>query len=392
MAVETAPAPAPAGPSVVRTRPPWLDTLATQAVALVSAFLFAGLTGALIIAAYGENPLFVYSTMWQFSTARPQDFARVLENATPLIFSGLAVAVAFKAGMFNIGVEGQYYVAMVTAASAAVFLDFLPGPVHLAAVVLAATMGSMFWAAIPAVLKVKTGAHEVVTTIMLNGIAVSLLAWALLNPLRTSETGLVDLRTDRFPESALMPSLASSFRLEQHIPPSVHLTWLFPLALVACVGVWFLLYRTRLGYEVRAVGTSAGSAEAGGISIGATQIKIFLISGFLAGFVGLNHILGDAGFLGVNYETALGFTGIAVAFLGRNHPAGIALAAILLGIMTRGEDGLAVSTELPREIVIILEGLLILSVVIAYEISRRVLLRRRQRQVRAEEGADSAAA
>jgi ABC-type uncharacterized transport system permease subunit len=238
---------------------------------------------------------------------------------------------------------------------------------------------------VPAVLKVKTGAHEVVTTIMMNGIAVSLVAWALLHPLRTTDTGLVDLRSNRFAPSATMPSLASSLGLEDVIPPSVHLTWLFPLAILACVVVWFLLYRTRLGYEVRAVGSSPGSAEAGGVSIGATQLKIFLISGALAGFVGLNHLLGDQGFLGVNYETQLGFTGIAVAFLGRNSPFGIFLSALLLGMLTRGEDGLAVSTDLPREIVIILEGLLILSVVIAYEISRRVLLRRRQRVVRAEE-------
>jgi ABC-type uncharacterized transport system permease subunit len=374
-----------------RARPEWVDTLTTQLMALVGAFLFAAVTGGIIIALYGENPLFVYSTVWQFSTARTQDFAKVLENATPLIFSGLAVAVAFKAGLFNIGVEGQYLVGMVAATAAAVFLDFLPGPLHLLAVILAAMAGSTLWAAVPAVLKVKTGAHEVVTTIMMNGIAVSFLAWALNNPLRTSETGFLDLRSDRFSESALVPRLADSLGLEQ-IPSSVYLSWLFPLALLACVLVWFLLHRTRLGYEVRAVGLSPGTAEAGGISIGATQIKVFLISGALAGFVGLNHLLVDAGFLGINYETLLGFTGIAVAFLGRNHPAGIVLAAILFGILSRGEDGLAVSTELPREIVIILQGLLILSVVIAYEITRRILLRRRQRLVRSEEGADSAAA
>jgi ABC-type uncharacterized transport system permease subunit len=375
-----------------RARPEWLDTVTTQVLALVGAFLFAAVTGGIIIALYGENPVFVYSTVWQFSTARPQDFAKVLENATPLIFSGLAVAVAFKAGLFNIGVEGQYFVAMITATAAAIFLDFLPGPLHLVAVILAAMAGSTAWAAVPAVLKVKTGAHEVVTTIMMNGIAISLLAWALNDPLRTSQTGFLDLRSDRFPESALVPRLADTLGLEEQIPSTVYLSWLFPLAILACVLVWFLLYRTRLGYEVRAVGLSPGSAETGGVSIGATQIKVFLISGALAGFVGLNHLLVDAGFLGVNYETLLGFTGIAVAFLGRNHPAGIVLAAILFGIMARGEDGLAVSTDLPREIVIILQGLLILSVVIAFEITRRILLRRRQRLVRAEEGADSAAA
>lgn len=384
MATATAAAP-------VKPRPPWLDAAVGQGLALLGAFLFAGIAGAIIIMLYGERPLFVYRVIWEFSTARASDFAKVLELATPLIFSGLAVAVAFKAGMFNIGVEGQYIVGMATATVAATFFE-LPAVIHLPLVVLFAMAGSMVWAGVPAVLKVKTGAHEVVTTIMMNGIAISLVAWALLNPLRTTETGLVDLRSDRFPDSARMPFLAPTFGLEEQIPRSVNLTWLFPVALLACFVVWFLLYRTRLGYEVRAVGSSPGSAEAGGISTGAVQIKIFLISGALAGFVGLNHVLADAGFLGVNYERELGFTGIAVAFLGRNHPAGVPLAAIMLGLLFRGEDGIAIATDLPREIVIILEGLLILSVVVAYELVRRWLVRRQQRTVRAEEGADSAAA
>lgn len=375
-----------------RTRRPWVDALTGQLLGLLVAFLFAGVVGGAIIVAYGESPLRVYGVVIDFSTARFQDVARVLENATPLIFSGLAVAVAFRAGMFNIGVEGQYYVGMITATAAAVTFD-LPGILHLIAVILFAVLGGMAWAAIPAVLKVKTGAHEVVTTIMMNGIAISLVGWALNNPLRTGDVGLVDLRSDRFPESALMPHIGESLGLStETLPNSVNLTWLFPLALAACVGVWFLLSRTRLGYEARATGLSPGSAEAGGVSIGGVQLKTFLISGGLAGFVGLNHLIGDVGFLGINYETTLGFTGIGVAFLGRNHPAGIALAAILLGMIARGQDGVAIITDLPREILIILEGLLILSVVIAYEVVRRVLLRRRQRLVRAEESTPEEAA
>jgi ABC-type uncharacterized transport system permease subunit len=384
MAVATREAPSAPPAGSRRDRRPWVDSLVVQTVAVVAAFLFTGLVGAVIILLYGESPLFVYSTIWQFSTARASDIARVLEAATPLIFSGLAVAVAFKCGLFNIGVEGQYIVGMMTASMAAVWLD-LPAVIHLPLVVLAAVAGSLVWAFVPAILKVRTGAHEVVTTIMMNGIAISLVAWALLNPLRTSDTGFVDLRSDRFPESAIMPPLAPSLGLEEQIPASAHLTWLFPLALLACVGVWFLLYRTRLGYEARAVGISPGSAEAGGISIGATQLKMFLISGALAGFVGLNYLLGDAGFFGVNYETTLGFTGIAVAFLGRNHPAGIVLAALLFGVLFRGEDGVAIATDLPREITVILEGLLILSVVVAYQIARRVIRRRQAEVIRKEE-------
>jgi general nucleoside transport system permease protein len=376
-ASETAPA---------RARPEWVDYIVGQALALLLAFLFAAAVGSFIILLYDESPWFAFATVWNFSTARPQDFAQVLENATPLIFSGLAVAVAFKAGLFNIGVEGQYIVGMMTAAAAAVTFTRLPALLLLPLVILAAVLGATVWAAVPAVLRVRTGAHEVVTTIMMNGIAVSLVAWAILHPLRSTDRALIDLRTDVFPEAALVPHMASSFGLGDVIPGSVHLTWLFPVALVACVVCWFLLFRTRLGYEVRAVGSSSGSAEAGGISIGASEIKIFLVSGALAGFVGLNHILGDKEYLGSNYETGLGFAGIAVAFLGRNHPFGIPLAAILLGMLLRGQDGIAITTDLPTEILIILQGILILSVVIAYEVVTRALTRRRQREVRSQEG------
>ncbi len=373
----------------VAERRPWREILGGQALAIGSAFLFAGLAGAGIIALYGESPLAVYRTIWVFSTDRPADIARVLVNATPLIFSGLAVAVAFKAGMFNIGVEGQYIVGMLAATLAALGLDFLPAPILLPAVILAAMLGSMLWAVVPAILKVRTGAHEVVTTIMMNGISASLVTWFLLHPLRSAEFGQVDLRSDRFSEAALVPDLASSLGISREVvPPSAHLSWLFPLAILACVAVWYLLYRTRLGYEARALGSSAGAAEAGGVAIGATQIKVFLLSGALAGLAGLNHLLADKGFLGQNYETQLGFTGIAVAFLGRNHPAGIPLAAILFGILARGEQGIQIETEVPREIIIILQGLLILSVVVAYEVVRRRIARRRQRTGTAQDAAE----
>jgi ABC-type uncharacterized transport system permease subunit len=371
-----------------RARPEWADALATRGLGLLAAFAFAALVGSVIILVYGENPLEVYGTVWEFSGTSLVNFSRVLADATPLIYSGLAVAVAFKAGMFNIGVEGQYIVAMMVAAAAAVFLDFLPGVLHLVAVVAAAAAGSMFWAFIPAILKVRTGAHEVVTTIMMNGIAVALVGWALSGPLKHTEQGLIDLRTAQFRGSARIPTLPESFGIDT--PPSVYVSWLFPLAILACIGVWFLLYRMRLGYEVRSVGSSAGAAEAGGISIGATQVKIFLVSGLLAGFVGLNHLLVERGYLGNIYESGLGFAGIAVAFLGRNSPVGIALSAILLGMLSRGEDGIEVTTNLPREIVIILEGVLILSVVIAYGVAGRALARRRQRIERAEEAAEGA--
>ncbi|MGH2635635.1 MAG: ABC transporter permease [Actinomycetota bacterium] len=374
-----------------RSRPAWLETFAGQFLALLASLAIAVVLGSVLIVAYGESPLEVYSSILDASLGSVDGIGYVLAIATPLIFSALAVAVCFKAGLFNIGVEGQYLVAMVTAAWAEIELGFLPGPILVTTVLIAAMLGGMAWAAIPAILKVKTGAHEVVTTIMLNGIAVSLLAWAINFPLKFTEAPEgqnVDLRTDQFPDHGLVGDIGRMFG----VTPGAHLSWLLLLAVGAAVIVWFLIRRTRLGYNARAVGSSPGSARAGGVSIGATQVKLFLISGALAGLVGMQQILADRGHLPQNYIVALGFTGIAVAFLGQNNPIGIIFAAILWGILSRGEVALQIQSEVPREFVIILQGILILSVVITYQIAkRRLAARQLQRAGVAGDLEDSAA-
>lgn len=369
----------------VTARASWFEPLVGQMLALLASLAIAVIFGSLLIVAYGESPIEVYSSILEQSLGKADGIGYVLAIATPLIFSALAVAICFKGGMFNIGVEGQYLVAMVTAAWAEIELGFLPGPVLVPTVLIAAMLGGMIWAAIPAILKVKTGAHEVVTTIMLNGIAVSLLAWAINFPLKFTDAPPgqnVDLRTDPFPEQGLVGDIGQYF----DITPGAHLSWLLFLAIVAAAIVWFLIRRTRLGYDARAVGTSPGSAKAGGVSIGATQIKLFLISGALAGLVGMQQILADRGHLPQNYIVALGFTGIAVAFLGQNNPIGIVFAAILWGILSRGEVALQIQSEVPREFIIILQGILILSVVITYQIAKRRLAAR-QLQRAGEAGA-----
>ncbi|HET9672897.1 MAG TPA: ABC transporter permease, partial [Actinomycetota bacterium] len=298
--------------------------------------------------------------------------------------------VCFKAGLFNIGVEGQFLVAMVTASWAALSLGWLPGVTHLVAVLLFAMLGGMVYAAIPGVLKVTTGAHEVVTTIMLNGIALSIVSYALNGPLkyRDAPPGQnVDLRTDIFPDTALVPTIGHWFG----IGDSANLSWLFPIAVVAAVLSWLLIKRMRLGYEARAVGSSSGSARAGGIGIGSVQVKLFLISGALAGLTGMQQVLVERAALVQNYEAQLGFTGIAVAFLGQNNPIGIIFAAILWAILSRGETALQIDTDVPREFVIILQSILILTVVIVYQIAKRRLARRQLQRMAAEEEAVSSA-
>jgi ABC-type uncharacterized transport system permease subunit len=379
-----------AAPIAVRSRPAWIEGLVGQLLALLASLAIAVLAGSLLIVAYGENPLEVYSSILDASMGSADGIGYVLAIATPLIFAALAVAVCFKGGLFNIGVEGQYLVAMVTAAWAELSLGFLPGPILVVVVLLAAMLGGMIWAAVPGILKVKTGAHEVVTTIMMNGIAVSLVAWAINFPLKFSNAPPgqnVDLRTDQFPDAGLVGDIGQYF----DVTPGAHLSWLLFLAIVAAILVWFLIRRTRLGFEARAVGASPGSAKAGGVSIGGTQLRLFLISGALAGLVGMQQILADRGHLPQNYIVALGFTGIAVAFLGQNNPIGIIFAAILWGVLSRGEVALQIQSEVPREFIIILQGILILSVVITYQIAkRRLAARQLQRAGAAGELEDSA--
>ena len=387
MAAGEASAPVP----VPRIRSEWLERLGGQLLALLGSLAIALTVGALLIVAYGESPAAVYGAILRFSVGSLDGFGYVLAIATPLIFSALAVAVCFKGGMFNIGVEGQYLVAMVAAAWAALSLDFLPGPLLVPAVLIAAMLGGMIWAAVPGILKVKTGAHEVVTTIMMNGIAVSFLAWAINYPLKFSNAPAgqnVDLRTDKFPDSALVGDIGRMFG----ITPGAHLSWLLLLGIAASFVIWFLLKRTRLGYEARAVGSAQGSARAGGISIGSTQLRLFLVSGALAGLVGTQQILANTGYLGQNYVAQLGFTGIAVAFLGQNNPIGIIFAAILWGVLSRGEVALQIETEVPREFIIILQGILIMSVVITYQIAKRRLAARQLQRAGAAGALEDSAA
>ncbi|MCD6022117.1 MAG: putative sugar transporter, permease protein [Actinomycetia bacterium] len=374
-----------------RSRPPWLDAFVGQGLALLFAFAIAVAVGSLIIILYGENPLTVYGAMLSFGFRDATSLGNILSIATPLIFAALAVSVCFKGGLFNIGVEGQFLVGMVTASWAALAFDFLPGLTHMIVVLVFACIGGMVYAAVPGILKVTTGAHEVVTTIMMNQIAISIVKFALDGPLRFTKAPPgqnVDLRTDIFESSALVPDLGHLFGVES----SAHLSWLFPIAIVASVFVWFLIKRMRLGYEARAVGSSAGSARAGGISIGSVQIKLFLISGALAGLVGMQQVLAERGALVQNYEAQLGFTGIAVAFLGQNNPIGIVFAAILWAFLSRGETALQIETDVPREFVIILQGILIFCVVVVYQIAKRRLARRELQRAGAEVGLRDTAA
>jgi len=336
------------------------------------ALVFAFAVGGVVLMAIGKNPIGVYVTMFSYSFSRLDSVGTILFRATPLMFSGLAVAISFRVGLFNIGVEGQYFVGAFAAALAGFALTGLPAFIHLPLTIAAGIAGGMFWALVPIWLKLKRGAHEVITTIMMNHISYALVHFFVATVFFDRNQNIVkgygspQMRMPKIAGTALMPELhglLDVFSIE--LPKHVYLNWFFPLGVLVAVGVYLLVWRTPFGYELRAVGSNPTAAETAGIPVGATAFKAFLISGGLAGMVGLSDLLGYFGYLDIDFPVGLGFTGIAVALLARNNALGIVATALLFGFLRRGAEGIQAFEGVPMDTVDILEGVIILSVVIA---------------------------
>ena len=336
----------------------WL--LAAAPLIAVAAALGAG---AIFIAAIGEKPLEIYTLLFREAFGTGYGLGQTLFRATPLLFTGLAVALAFRAGMFNIGVEGQMYLGGFAAALVGAYAP-LPGLLLLPAAVLAAALVGGAWGALPGVLKARFGAHEVINTIMLNFIAFSLVSWAGHRLFQTAT-----VRTREIATGAQLPRLEGLITVMRGAPVNVSLL----LGLVLAVITALLLFRTRLGYELRAVGLNAPAAEYGGISIGRTQALAMALSGALAGLGGTNFVLGYKHYFELGFTGGAGFIGIAVALLGRSHPLGVLVASLFFGALSYG--GLVVNQRVPRELVEVLEALVIL-----FAISARPLLERLSRR------------
>jgi len=330
----------------------------------------AFLVGALVILAIGDNPLEVYrillSSAFSFRDALGNftfdNWGYTLFYATPLIFTGLAVALAFKCGLLNIGAEGQLYIGAFAAAWAGITFPGIPGIFLIPFCMMCAIAAGAFWGAIPGVLKARFGAHEVINTIMLNFIAVGILSYLVQrhykaqgDPIMQSTEIAEQARIARF--HTLLAPIGINF------PERIPLNIAFLLALLACAAYYYFLWRTKWGYELRATGSSAKAAEYGGISVRRQIILAMAISGGLAGMVGINEVLGYRYRYYHDFSANYGFTGIAVALLGRGHPAGIILSAILFGALIRG--GLFVdifSDHVSKDLVQVLQGIIILFV------------------------------
>lgn len=355
----SAPAAAPA--AVTRAAPPW-SRVALEIGGTVGALLAAFAAGAVFIAAIGENPLEIYGLMLHDTFGTGYGIGMTLFKATPLVFTGLAVALGFRAGLFNIGAEGQLYLGGFAAGLVGMAWPGAPFPLLLLLCLVAAAGAGALWGAIPGVLKARFGAHEVINTIMMNFIAFALVSFI--------GRGLFVPATVRTPEiggTAVLARLSEFVPAMRGAPANLALV----IGLAAAAGVWMLLFRSRLGFELRALGLNAPAAEAGGVPVGRSQAIAMALSGGLAGLGGANFVLGYKHFFELEFSGGAGFLGIAVALVGRNHPAGVVIAAIVFGALDHG--GLAINSRVPRELVNVLEAMVILLAIgIAAVVERRL--------------------
>jgi simple sugar transport system permease protein len=293
-----------------------------------------------------------YRALWDSSLGSPRGLSRTLVEATPLALAGLSVAFAFRAGLFNIGAAGQ----LVIGATCAGWVGFtwdLPAAVHLPLAVVAGFAGGAAWGAIAGVLKARTGAHEVITTIMLNYISYRLLDYALRSD-AFQPAGRDDLISKPVADSARLPEVSLG-------DITVH-AGVF-LALAAAVAIWYLLERTTVGFHLRSVGANPNAARYAGMSVAAMYVLAMVLAGGLAGLAGTVNILGRPSFsLTGGYYSFIGFDAIAVALLGRANPAGVLGAAFLFGVLRAGSTGMQAATSTPVDIIVVIQALIILFV------------------------------
>lgn len=343
--------------------PRWADLILLPAINLAAAFFICGL----IVLAIGENPFAALSVMFKGAFLYPESLGYTLYYTTNFIFTGLAVAVAFHALMFNIGGEGQAYIgglggAIVglTAASLGVgLMGGWPTFIVLPICILACAVFGAMWAIVPGYLQAKHGSHIVITTIMFNFLAASLMVWLLAGPIM--QQGQQSPQTVLLPQATALPKMQEIlgwFGLKVAASP---LNASFLLALLAMYVFWVLIWKTRLGFEIRAVGKNQAAAKYAGINVPRVIIITLAISGAFAGLMATNEVLGVQNRVILNFTAGYGFTGIAVALMGRNHPIGIFLASLLFGALYQGGTELDFEFQsITREMVVLIQGMIIL--------------------------------
>ncbi len=336
--------------------PRWADLFLLPAVCLAVALLAA----AGVVALVGQKPVEVISVMVHGAFGTQRGFSYTLYYATTFVFTGLAVAVAFHGGLFNIGGEGQAIMGGLGTGLVALWLSStLPAWLMLPLMLMCGALFGMAWAAVPAYLQAYRGSHVVITTIMFNFIASSLLVYLLVDHLRPAAT--MSVESAPFAPSAKLPGVHEALAWVGITWPSSPLNLSVVLALLAALGIYLFLWRTRGGYRLRAVGSSPGAAEYAGIKSKHQVIIAMALSGALAGLVGMNEIAGVNGKLLLEFVSGAGFTGIAVALMGRNHPVGIIFSSLLFGALFQGGAEVAFEVRgFSRDMVVMLQGFIVL--------------------------------
>jgi simple sugar transport system permease protein len=339
-----------------------LDLLLVPLLAVFSALVIGGLlimvTDANVYTAWGDGGLgaavaaawrsisVAYGALFSGSLGSAGAISESLVASTPYIFAGLAVALGFRGGLFNIGGEGQ----LLVAAGASVIIGYsvdLPAIIHLPLALMGGALAGGLYGAIPGYLKAKTGAHEVINTIMMNFIAFRFFDWAFTGPLR--RPGGDAPITQEISRSAYLPQIFEGYRFH----------WGFFLALAVAFGVWWLLFKTTIGFEIRTVGANPNAARYGGIKITRITVLTMAISGGLAGLAGSNEVLGLNHFLASGFSAGYGFDAIALALLGKSHPLGVVLAALLFGTLRNGATRMQSLASIPIDIISIVQALVI---------------------------------
>jgi len=348
----------------------WAEPVLVPLVNMAAALL---LSGAVVLAA-GADPIAAMRVLLQGSLGDPASLGYTLYYATNFIFTGLAVALPFHAGLFNIGGEGQAYIGGLLASLVCLFLGPALGWAAVPLAVLAAAAGGALWALGPAWLRVTRGSHVVITTIMFNFIASAVMTFLIVNLLIAP--GQSAPESVPFVPTAWMPSLGA-------LGPSP-LNLSFPLALLLAAAAWVLLWRMRAGFALRAAGANPEAARAAGISVARATLLALMLGGALAGLVAVNELMGSQHRLLLEFPAGYGFMGIAVALMGRNHPLGIVVASVFFGALYQG--GTELSFDLPqvtRDIVVVIEGLAILFCGALENLFRRRIAALLDRQARA---------
>ena len=367
-----------------------LRRLGTLLLAPALAVLIAVVISGVVMGLLGVNPITVLKVMVDLGHTPNQQVTSIiaiLNRSLPLFLAGLAVAIGFRMSLFNIGVEGQYRMATIMAATAGAAVA-LPGPLHVLLIIVVAMAVGAIWAGIVAVLKVTRGVSEVISSIMLNFIALGLASYLLTGPFRGSPEGASIVSTAQIPESGRLGGLNGIFDVLGLANPPRQLYGFLIVAVVVGVVVWVLLQRTRFGFDLRATGLSPSAASASGVDARRMVLKTMLLSGAVAGLVGLPDLLGRTYEYNSDFTSGLGFLGIAVALLGRNNPVGIALAAILYAFLDRASVPLQ-AASLPSSVVTIIQGTIVLAVVVANEIAGRITRRAAERASRQSSGPPS---